>query len=515
MEGCDVHQHRPRTFRVPLVRGFLAVATAGLVLLGGVAPASAEDHPGIPSQAEVDQARERVRSTERSVTAIQADLSAASERLDRLASQAESAFDEYYAAMAQLQESRATAKKAERRAERYAKRLERQRGRIASLVADTYQGGGSFGQVGAYLLADDSERLLNRISAYKGASDRMSSRFDTFAAQRAVAEVYSDQAEQAVEAAKEDAAEADAVRERAQQAVAAQQQAVAAINERRQQLLEELAAAQDISVALATERQEALERIEAERRAEERRERAAARRQAEREAEREARQRAQREARREARQEARQQARREAAQQARSDQRSSSTQRTSRRDAQAEQRAQAERAAAAARAAREAERKAAREARKAAEREARRKRRQRSRPSVVPPLPATAYYYSQSNFGNCGSLWSNCHTGNDFSASCGTPVLASNRGTVNIRTDQPWSGNWLVEVWGRDGVVTWYAHMQSVHVYDGQTVAAGQQIGSVGTLGNSTGCHLHFEVRPGGGSPIDPVSWLASRGVYV
>ncbi|MGH3431227.1 MAG: M23 family metallopeptidase, partial [Thermocrispum sp.] len=135
--------------------------------------------------------------------------------------------------------------------------------------------------------------------------------------------------------------------------------------------------------------------------------------------------------------------------------------------------------------------------------------------SVVPPVPTTSGYYNQNNYGRCGSMWSSCHTGTDFSVSCGTPVLASNSGIVNIRTDQSWSGIWLVEVIGHDGVVTWYAHMQAVHVIDGQGVAAGQQIGSVGTLGNSTGCHLHFEVRPGGGGPIDPVGWFARHGVYI
>jgi murein DD-endopeptidase MepM/ murein hydrolase activator NlpD len=131
------------------------------------------------------------------------------------------------------------------------------------------------------------------------------------------------------------------------------------------------------------------------------------------------------------------------------------------------------------------------------------------------PLSPTAYYFNQDNFGNCGSYWSNCHTGTDFSTACGTPVLAANSGIVNIRTDQPWSGIWLVQIYGYGGTVTWYAHMQSVRVVDGQRVAAGQQIGTVGTLGNSTGCHLHFEVRPGGGSPINPVAWLAWHGVYV
>jgi len=92
-------------------------------------------------------------------------------------------------------------------------------------------------------------------------------------------------------------------------------------------------------------------------------------------------------------------------------------------------------------------------------------------------------------------------------------VLAATDGTVVIRTDQSWAGPWLVEVsTGIGQLTTWYAHMRTVTVADGATVSAGQQIGEVGDLGNATGCHLHFEVHPRGGSiyqdSVDPSSWL-------
>ena len=81
---------------------------------------------------------------------------------------------------------------------------------------------------------------------------------------------------------------------------------------------------------------------------------------------------------------------------------------------------------------------------------------------------------------------------------------------------QAWAGNWLVQVSTGEGrLTTWYAHMQSLTVADGQIVQAGQQIGEVGTLGNSTGCHLHFEVHPRGGSiyedGVDPSEWLQTH----
>lgn len=130
---------------------------------------------------------------------------------------------------------------------------------------------------------------------------------------------------------------------------------------------------------------------------------------------------------------------------------------------------------------------------------------------VVMPLAGDNYVDAKS-FGRSGSRWTTTHTGTDFSTPCGTSVLASTGGVITVRTDQAWSGRWLVTLdAGEGGVVTWYAHMQSVRVSTGDTVSPGQPIGEVGTEGNSTGCHLHFEVRPGGGDPIDPSAWLAAN----
>lgn len=132
------------------------------------------------------------------------------------------------------------------------------------------------------------------------------------------------------------------------------------------------------------------------------------------------------------------------------------------------------------------------------------------------PLPPSAYV-DNNNFGGSGAYWSRSHTGNDYSVACGTPVLAANDGRVAIRTDQGWAGPWLVMVRAPDGFSTWYAHMQALTVADGDWVKAGQQIGAVGSEGNSTGCHLHFEYHPLNGSiyedATDPVAWLAHLGI--
>jgi murein DD-endopeptidase MepM/ murein hydrolase activator NlpD len=135
------------------------------------------------------------------------------------------------------------------------------------------------------------------------------------------------------------------------------------------------------------------------------------------------------------------------------------------------------------------------------------------------PLPAGTGFVDQHNWGRRSRHWASVHTGDDFSTPCGTPVLAVNDGTVVIRTDQGWSGPWLVMVsTGAGGLTTWYAHMQSLLVSSGQPVVAGQQIGVVGRGGNATGCHLHLEVHPDGGSiyqdDTDPSLWLRTVGAY-
>ncbi|ROR91819.1 endonuclease/exonuclease/phosphatase family protein [Nocardioides aurantiacus] len=133
---------------------------------------------------------------------------------------------------------------------------------------------------------------------------------------------------------------------------------------------------------------------------------------------------------------------------------------------------------------------------------------------VTTPVSTRTAGSDRRNFGSSGGRWARGHTGTDFSLSCGTPVLAATSGRVVIETDQGWAGRWLVKVsTGEGALTTWYAHMQRVLVSDGAVVRAGQQIGEVGTLGNSTGCHLHFEVHPRGGSiyedPVDPSEWLS------
>jgi peptidase M23-like protein len=136
---------------------------------------------------------------------------------------------------------------------------------------------------------------------------------------------------------------------------------------------------------------------------------------------------------------------------------------------------------------------------------------------VVYPVPAPYVDTDAHNWHDSGGSWDSWHTGTDFGAPCGTPVLAAHAGTIEIDTTQAWAGPYLVEVTtGPNALTTWYAHMSQVTVSRGQTVNAGDQIGQVGDEGNSDGCHLHFEVHERGGSiygpdNVDPSTWLAEH----
>ena len=136
--------------------------------------------------------------------------------------------------------------------------------------------------------------------------------------------------------------------------------------------------------------------------------------------------------------------------------------------------------------------------------------RERARPKWVKPL---LNYSMSAHYGETSYLWSSTHTGQDFSAPFGSPIRSVGDGQI---ISAGWDGSYGQKVVVRhaDGTETWYAHMSSF-VRTGGSVKAGDVIGRVGSTGNSTGNHLHFEARPGGGDPVEPMSWLRSHGVRV
>nr|WSX77251.1 M23 family metallopeptidase [Streptomyces sp. NBC_00899] len=113
-------------------------------------------------------------------------------------------------------------------------------------------------------------------------------------------------------------------------------------------------------------------------------------------------------------------------------------------------------------------------------------------------------------FGQAGVNWMALHTGIDFPVMVGTPVMAVTDGTVRTQ----WSNSYgnMAIVTAPDGTETWYCHLSSTKIRSG-SVKAGTVIAYSGNTGNTTGPHLHLEVRPGGGSPIDPLPWLLKHGL--
>ncbi|GAA3763687.1 M23 family metallopeptidase [Streptomyces tremellae] len=149
-------------------------------------------------------------------------------------------------------------------------------------------------------------------------------------------------------------------------------------------------------------------------------------------------------------------------------------------------------------------------ARQAAEKKKREEeaaRKEAARPKYLLPVKQRGL---SAYFGQAGVNWMSVHTGIDFPVMTGTPVMAATDGTVRTQWNSSY-GN-MVIVTAPDGTETWYCHLSSARVRSG-SVKAGDAIAYSGNTGNTTGPHLHFEVRPGGGAAIDPLPWLRGHGL--
>lgn len=111
-----------------------------------------------------------------------------------------------------------------------------------------------------------------------------------------------------------------------------------------------------------------------------------------------------------------------------------------------------------------------------------------------------------------GYRWGALHGGIDIANSIGTPIVAVSDGVV-IEAGPSAGYGMLVKVRHFDGTVTLYGHVHSTTVGAGERVMAGDQIATMGNRGDSTGPHLHLEVLVNGSSRIDPLPWLAKRGI--
>jgi murein DD-endopeptidase MepM/ murein hydrolase activator NlpD len=125
-------------------------------------------------------------------------------------------------------------------------------------------------------------------------------------------------------------------------------------------------------------------------------------------------------------------------------------------------------------------------------------------------LPVAGYDLT-GRFGSVSGLWSSSHTGLDFAAPSGTPIRSVADGVV---TEAGYDGSYGYKtvVTLPDGSEVWYCHQDRLGVSKGQSLSAGEVLGYVGLTGNTTGSHLHLEVRQGK-QPVDPESYLAAQGI--
>ena len=135
-----------------------------------------------------------------------------------------------------------------------------------------------------------------------------------------------------------------------------------------------------------------------------------------------------------------------------------------------------------------------------AEREAR-----LARPTYV--MPARGVWTS-----GFGYRWGVLHAGIDIANSIGTPIVAAADGVVTDAGPTAGYGAW-VKIRHADGTVTLYGHVNTWLVTVGERVMAGDQIATIGNRGQSTGPHLHFSVLKNGTDFVNPVPWLAAKGL--
>lgn len=129
-------------------------------------------------------------------------------------------------------------------------------------------------------------------------------------------------------------------------------------------------------------------------------------------------------------------------------------------------------------------------------------------------LPVSHPYTKSAGFADSGDRWSAKHSGQDFAVPTGTSVKAVHKGTV-VTTG--WGGAYgnRIVVEHPNGKYSQYAHLSNIGVAPGEQVNTGEKIGQSGSTGNSSGPHLHFEVRttPVYGSGFDPVLFLKNHGL--
>ncbi|MFF2142476.1 M23 family metallopeptidase [Kitasatospora sp. NPDC058190] len=130
-----------------------------------------------------------------------------------------------------------------------------------------------------------------------------------------------------------------------------------------------------------------------------------------------------------------------------------------------------------------------------------------AKPKVVMPV---AQHGLGELFGAAGTHWAKRHTGIDFPVDGGSEVYAVTDGTIRTQWNPFYGYMSILKM--SDGTEAWFCHLRAYKVRKGP-VKQGDVIAFVGSSGNSTGPHLHFEIRPPGSGPVDPLPWFLSNGL--
>jgi murein DD-endopeptidase MepM/ murein hydrolase activator NlpD len=130
--------------------------------------------------------------------------------------------------------------------------------------------------------------------------------------------------------------------------------------------------------------------------------------------------------------------------------------------------------------------------------------------------PVAGKYALSAGYNQSGGMWSHKHSGQDFAVPSGTKVRAVHSGTV---VTAGWGGAYgnNIVIKHANGTYSQYGHLSKIQVRVGESVGKGERIALSGNTGNSSGPHLHFEIRktPVYGSAVNPLTFLRHHGVSV
>jgi cell wall-associated NlpC family hydrolase len=247
-----------------MMRRTVPVTVALLMLALFLAPTPAQADRKTPTRHDVQQARSRVADKAAQVAAVRGRLATAQQGLQQAQITAEQAAETYNQARWELQQATQAAADALTRAGLASQQLQQQRDELASVVTQSYEGGGQLATLQAVFGSQGPQQLMSQYASYAGVSSALDADYQRFTALSVLADLYQRQAEQARQRQSQ-------LADQAQQALLSAQQAesqAAAVSDQvaaqRDRLTRQLARLQGISAGLAAQRQQALERRAAE-----------------------------------------------------------------------------------------------------------------------------------------------------------------------------------------------------------------------------------------------------------